>query len=97
MIKEAIEVGIKNLDHVIEEWCNENPQERNQKDHAYYYDYLKNKISYFLTPEALLGLREFFQKCEEQLPPEKEVPNSGIFSNDRYDGFVKSKMQGRKF
>jgi chorismate dehydratase len=73
MIKEAIEVGIKNLDHVIEEWCNENPQERNQKDHAYYYDYLKNKISYFLTPEALLGLREFFQKCEEQLPPEKEA------------------------
>jgi len=73
MIKEAIEVGIKNLDHVIEEWCNENPQERNQKDHAYYYDYLKNKISYFLTPEALLGLREFFQKCEEPLPPEKEA------------------------
>lgn len=73
MIKEAIEVGINNLDHVIEEWCDENPQERNRKDHAYYYDYLKNKISYFLTPEALLGLREFFQKCEKQLPPEKEA------------------------
>src|SRR4030043_54643 len=73
MIKEATELGLKNLDHVIEEWCNENPQERNQKDHAYYYDYLKNKISYFLTPEALRGLREFFQKCEEQLPPEKEA------------------------
>lgn len=73
MIKEAIEVGIKNLDHVIEEWCNENPQERNQKDHAYYYDYLKNKISYLLTPEALLGLKEFFGKCDKQLPPEKEA------------------------
>ena len=73
MIKEAIEVGIKNLDHVIEEWCKENPQERNQKDHAYYYDYLKNKISYFLTPEALLGVRKFFEKCEEQLSPEKEA------------------------
>jgi predicted solute-binding protein len=73
MIKEAIEVGINNLDHVIEEWCDENPRERNKKDHAYYYDYLKNKISYFLTPEALLGLREFFQKCEQQLPPEKKA------------------------
>ena len=73
MIKEAIEVGINNLDQVIEEWFDENPQERNQKDHAYYYDYLKNKISYFLTSDALLGLREFFQKCEEQLPPEKEA------------------------
>ena len=73
MIKEAIEVGLENLDHVIEEWCNENPQERNQKDHAYYYDYLKNKISYFLTPDAILGLREFFKKCEHQLPLEKEA------------------------
>ena len=73
MIKQAIEVGIKNLDHVIEEWCNENPQERNQKDHAYYYDYLKNKISYFLTPQAFLGLRKFFEKCEEQLSSEKEA------------------------
>jgi len=73
MIKEAIEVGIKSLDRVIEEWCNENPQERNQKDHAYYYDYLKNKISYFLTPEALLGVRKFFEKCEEQLPPKKKA------------------------
>ena len=73
MLKEAIEVGINNLNYVIEEWCNENPRERNQKDHAYYFDYLKNKISYFLTPEALLGLREFFQKCEKQLPPEKEA------------------------
>ena len=58
---------------LLREWCNENPQERNQKDHAYYYDYLKNKVSYFLTPEALLGLKEFFEKCEEQLPPEKKA------------------------
>ena len=73
MIKKAIELGINNLDQVIEDWCEENLQERNQKDHAYYYDYLKNKISYFLFPEALRGLREFFQKCEKQLPPEKQA------------------------
>ena len=80
MIKEAIEVGISNFDEVIEEWRKEIPEGKKQKSHAYYYDYLKNKISYFLTPEALLGLREFFKKCEKQLPPEKEARlTSGYF------------------
>ena len=72
MLKEAIGVGLTNLDLVIEEWCNENPKERKKKKHTYYYDYLKNKISYFLTPEAIVGLREFFKKCEKKLPSKKE-------------------------
>ncbi|HRR05622.1 MAG TPA: hypothetical protein P5325_02355, partial [Candidatus Woesebacteria bacterium] len=73
IIKTAVELGLKNLDQVVEDWIKENPRESKEKDFEYYYDYLKNKISYFLTPEAILGLKEFFKQCEKKLAPEKEA------------------------
>jgi chorismate dehydratase len=72
MIKEAIHFGLKNLNQVIEDWLKENPHEVNLKEKAYYYDYLKNKISYTLSPNAIKGLKTFYEKCEKTLPPDKE-------------------------
>ena len=71
MIKEAIHCGLKNLDEVIKTWMKENAHEEKLKDRSYYYDYLKNKISYDLTPKAILGLEQFYNYCEKRLPPEK--------------------------
>jgi len=71
MIKEAIHCGMDNLEEVIETWMEENAHEDTLKDRAYYYDYLKNKIAYDLTPEAIRGLEQFYRYSEKRLPPEK--------------------------
>ncbi|MCD6352903.1 MAG: menaquinone biosynthesis protein [Proteobacteria bacterium] len=71
MIKEAIHCGLENLDEVIETWMKENHHEEKLKDRSYYYDYLKNKISYDLTPKTILGLEQFYNYCEKGLPPDK--------------------------
>ncbi|MCX8012333.1 MAG: menaquinone biosynthesis protein [Desulfobacterota bacterium] len=75
IIKMAIELGLKNLDQVVDDWIKENPSEseRNNRERQYYCEYLKNKISYFLTPETILSLRKFFSHCSEKLAPEKEA------------------------
>jgi len=72
VLKTAIELGLKNLDQVVEDWIKENPQKRTIKDRKYFYDYLKNKISYFITPKAIVSLQEFFNQCGEELTPEKK-------------------------
>jgi len=72
IIREAIDIGLKNLHQVIEDWLKENPHELKLKEKAYYYDYLKNKISYHLSSDALEGLKKFYEKCEVNIPLEKK-------------------------
>jgi len=92
MIKEAIHFGLKNLNQVIEDWLKENPQEVNLKEKTYYYDYLKNKISYNLSPDAIKGLKKFYEKCEKALPLDKEERLSIVYFRQFYSSLGNNSM-----
>jgi predicted solute-binding protein len=71
LLQAAVTRGAQHLTEVVEDWMAEHPEEKPLKHKEYYHDYLQHKISYALTPEALAGLRTFYEKTALEFPARK--------------------------
>lgn len=71
LLQAAVTLGEKHLTEVVEDWISEHPEEQPLKHKDYYHEYLRHKISYALTPEALAGLRIFYEKTALEFPARK--------------------------
>jgi chorismate dehydratase len=73
LLQAAVTLGAQHLTEVVDDWMSEHPEEKQLKHKEYYYDYLQHKISYALTPEALAGLRTFYEKTALEFPARKRA------------------------